>query len=321
MDCPRPISVCIIDRSNTSVCSTSGVTESRFPSRSIAIHNTMDVNQQLVSPLTRLIGVSPGDVNIKRCRRSISRARLGGDLSAIIVDYIGSINIGLGATSRRLLACIDNLNPALTGGVIRCHGRGKTFTSHTRLGGIPHLKPSTFRRYTNFLHVPKTEGPLSGDTIRPRHCTLIRRVTGSRKIAIGRLIRSGSLRGGVSVGGCIATRINVPALVSVVTRLSGPNLSPHKRIRGFRFSTDVGAVRSLRRNVIIPNVMAGVAGFNTFMSVNIRGSKLIRISRVSGHCVDSPDRIIGLRRRIVIEIARISLGHGHVTLSVGKMGW
>lgn len=317
--CSHGMRIFIIDRGKTSVCSTSGVTHSRFPRCSIAIHNTIDVNHHLVSPLTRLIGVSPGDVNIKRCRRSIRRNTLGGDLSRAIRDYMGLINIGIGATDGRLLACVSKLNPALTRGVISCQARRKPFRSHHRLLGMPHVKRGTFRRDTNFLHVRSNGGPLSGSTIRPRDCPVIRLVTGSLGYAIARLVDGGRLGGGLSLGGCIASGIKVPALLSVVRRLSGPKHSPHRAVRMFSFSPAIGAVRSLGRKRILPNVIAGVAGFNYFISINVGRGKLIRVSRLTSHFVDSPARIISVRRRIGMGILDISLIHGQIRLSVGKV--
>lgn len=318
--CSHRLRMFMMDRSKTSVCSTSGATQSRFPRCSIAIHKTMSVNHQLVSPLTRLIGVSTGSVKIKRCRRSISRALLGGSLSRAIRDYIGLMNIGLGATDHRLLACVSKLNPTLTRGVISCHARGKPFDSHGRLLGMPEVKTGTFRRYTKFLHVPRTGGPLSGSTIRPRDCPVIRRVTGSLGYAMSRLVGDGRLHDQVSVGGCIAPAIKLPALASVVRRLSGPKHSPQRRVRIFRFSGGMGAVRSLARKVRLPNVIGGVAGFNYFMSVKVGRGNLIRMSRLTSGFIDSPAAMIDVRRRMQIGIVDVSLRHGHVRLAVGKLG-
>lgn len=318
--CSHRMRIFIIDRSKTSVCSTSGATHRRFPSCSMAMHNTMSVNEELVSPLTRLIGVSTGSVNIKRCRRSISRAGLGTSLSRAMRDYIGLINIGIGATDGRLLACISKLNPALTRGVISCHARGNPFRSHHRLLGIPEVKTGTCRRYTKFLHVPRTGGPLSGSTIRPRDCPVIRRVTGSLGYAMTSLVGSGRLHDGVSLGGCIASAINLPALASVLRRLSGPKESPHRGVRMFRFSGGMHALSSLRRKVRLPNVIAGVAGFNYFISVNVGRGKLIRISRLTSHFIDGPTSIMHVRRRMHIGIVDVSRRQGHVRLAVGKLG-
>lgn len=313
------VRVFVIDRRKTSVCSTSGVTQSRFPSCSIAMHNTISVNEQLVSPLTRLMGVSPGSVNIKRCRRSISRAGLGGSLSRAMRGYMGLMNIGLGATDDRLLACVSKLNPRLTRGVIGCHTRGNTFASHGRLVGMPHVNTGTFRRYTNFLHVPRTGGPLSGATMRPRDCYVMRRVTGSLNYDMTRLVTGQRLHLGVGPRHCLSPAINVPALGSVLRRLSGPKHSPHKPVGVFRFSGGIHAVDSLHRNVRLPNVMKGVAGFNTFISVNVGRGKLMRLSRLTSEFVSSPGRMISVRRRVHMGMLDVSVSQGHVRLAVGKI--
>ncbi len=316
---PTKMEIFVIDRSKTSVCSTSSITHTRFPRCSIAIHNTISVNHHLVSPLTRLIGVSPGSLKINRCRRSISRKLLGRALSGAIRDYIGGINMGLGATDDCLLDCISKVNPTLTRGVIRCHSKRNTCTDHQSLLGIGQLNSGTFRRYTNFLHVRNTSGPLSGSTIRPRTCRVISHVTTSLKIAAKRLIKGTSLYSGVSTSSCISNSFNLPAVGSVLGRLHGPNHSPHRSTRRFRFTRSVGAVRSLGANVRLPNVIAGVATFKTFISVKVGRGNLVRISRVNIGNRTSPSGILGLRRRIGIAILSMSLSHDHVNLEL--RGW
>lgn len=316
LDSP-PIGI-FIGRSKTSVCSTDRITTTRFPSLSIAIQKTVDVTQQLRSPLTRLIGVSPGSVNIKRCRRSISRGQLGRGLSRAVRDYIGCIKMSLGVTSHRLLACMSNVAPTITGGVIRCHGTGNTFRSQGSLLGIGGLNPGTFRRTTNFLQVHSNGGPLSGATIRPRDCPVISRVTTSLKVPLTRVPRTASHLGQLRVHQCAARATKRLALRSVLRRLRGPNHSPHRRFACTHFRRNVGRVASLGPNVALRNAIAGIAGFKTFISIKIRRSKLIRVSRLTSHFIDSPGSVIGIKRIIGIQILRMSAQLGQVNLSVGR---
>lgn len=299
--------ICVImDRTNTSICSTSGLTTRRFPRCSISLHSTISVTEHLRSPLTRLIGVSPGTVNINRCRRSVPRGRLSTTLSNIIRSYMGSINISLGATSPSLLLHISNISSTVTGGVTTCERRGNAFASHSRLGGIPGLNPGTFRRYTNFLEVSRSGRILSGATIRPRSCP-----TTGRLLGVYNISRDSIHKNGVStVGSTIRARnadtlttqlsVNRPALGSVVSRLNGPNESPHRRLPRPVLEASIVNVRSLGRNVRLGNAMHGIVSFNTFISIKIRRSKLIRVSRVAGHCVGRPSSILGINSVIAI---------------------
>lgn len=322
---PRGIRCIVMGRTKTSICSTDGLTARRFPGFSIKREDTASVTEHLRSPLTRLMGVSPRSVNIKRCRRSVGRGGLKRTLNNIMRSYMGGINISLGATSSPLLSCVSNVSKALTGGVITCERRGKGFRGEGRLLGMPGLKPGTFRRYTKFVEVRNKAGPLSKADMRPRSCRTTKGLLRGRNFGPRSVTNNGLANLSLAVGSCggLTRRLKVKrvALQSVIGRLRGPTHSPQSRVPGPVLEASILSVGSLGRKVVLGKAIQGIVSFNMFISVKIRRSKLIRVSRVASHFVGRPLRTIDMKSIMSMGIVDISLRGGQVRLAVEKVRW
>ncbi len=308
----------VIGRTNTSMCSTSRCTSRRFPSFSRKREDTISVTEELRSPLTRLMGVSPGSVKINRCRRSVGRGRLARSLAKMIRGMMGRIKISLGATSMDLLGCMTKVKGAATGGVVGCERRGKDFGSEGRLLGIGGLNGGACRRYTKFVGISGPRCPLSGAAVRPRSCSTACGLLRGLGCDTRSVKDSGLGLSGVGLRR-VSRRLSVKrrALGSVVGRLGGPNHSPHSSVPGPVLEGGILSVRSLRVNVVVRKAIEGVISFKTFISVKIRRSKLIRVSRlITSGFMGRPLSVIDIKSVISIGILSMSLGEGEVGLSV-----
>lgn len=306
----------IINKTNTSIYSTSKLTTQKFPNLNISLHNTISITHHLQNPLTKLIKINPKSININQYQHNINQTQLTHKLNTIIKNYINTININLNTTSIPLLTHITNLTHIITQNIITWHNKNNQFQNHQQLLKINHLKPKTFKQYTNFLHINHNNNPLNTSTIHPKTYPIIKHILTTTQQTLKNLINNNNKLHNLKTSNFTNKKFNIPTITNIIKKLKKPNHNPHPKFKTTQFTNNIKTINNLQPNIILKNTITNITNFNTFININIHQNNLIHISSLSNKFIKNPHTIIKTNNIIKIKILKINLQHKHITLTI-----
>jgi uncharacterized protein len=229
---------------------------------------------------------------------------------------VNKVGVNINTASHSLLQYVSGIGAKLAENIVQYRIENGAFTERTEIKKVPRLGAKAYEQAVAFLRIKNAKNPLDDSAVHPESYAVANLMAKSTQKNLTELIGNKELIATISLENFTTDTIGMPSLKDIVKELEKPGLDPRKKVSTFAFNPNIKTIHDLKQGQILPGIVNNITNFGCFVSLGIKESGLVHISKLSKGYVGNVNDIVHLNQPVKVRVEEVDLDRKRIQLSL-----
>jgi uncharacterized protein len=312
----KDLQVYIVNEAGASIYSASKIAREEFPNYDVTVRGSVSIGRRLADPLAELVKIDAKSIGVGQYQHDVDQNKLKLKLDSVVGSCVNRVGVNINTASASLLSHVSGIGPKLAENIVNYRKEQGAFTDRKQVKKVPRLGAKAYEQAIAFLRIKDSLNPLDDSAVHPESYTVVNHIAKSLKINIPDLIGDKELLASISLENFTTDTIGIPTLKDIITELEKPGLDPRKKVSSFEFNTNIKTINDLKQGQILPGLVNNITNFGCFVSIGIKESGLVHISKLSKGYVGNVSDVVHLNQQVKVRVEEVDTIRKRVQLSM-----
>ena len=313
---PKSVQIFSVNEAGASIYSASKIARQEFPKYDITVRGAISIGRRLADPLAELVKIDPKSIGVGQYQHDIEQTLLKNELQTVVERCVNKVGVNVNTASHSLLQYVSGIGARLAENIVQYRIENGPFTERIEIKKVPRLGAKAYEQAVAFLRIKNAKNPLDDSAVHPESYTVANRMAKSIQKNLSELIGNKELLATISLENFTTDTIGMPSLKDIVKELEKPGLDPRKKVSTFAFNPNIKTIQDLTQGQILPGIVNNITNFGCFVSLGIKESGLIHISKLSKGYVGNVNDIVHLNQPVKVRVEEVDLDRKRIQLSM-----
>jgi uncharacterized protein len=313
---PKSVQIFSVNEAGASIYSASKIARQEFPKYDVTVRGAISIGRRLADPLAELVKIDPKSIGIGQYQHDIEQTLLKNELQTVVERCVNKVGVNINTASHSLLQYVSGIGAKLAENIVQYRIENGAFTERTEIKKVPRLGAKAYEQAVAFLRIKNAKNPLDDSAVHPESYAVANLMAKSTQKNLTELIGNKELIATISLENFTTDTIGMPSLKDIVKELEKPGLDPRKKVSTFAFNPNIKTIRDLKQGQILPGIVNNITNFGCFVSLGIKESGLVHISKLSKGYVGNVNDIVHLNQPVKVRVEEVDLDRKRIQLSL-----
>ena len=310
------IPVFVISEAGASIYSASKIAREEFPEQDVTVRGAISIGRRLQDPLAELVKIDPKSIGVGQYQHDVDQGRLKDELDIVVSSCVNLIGVNINTASKSLLASVSGIGEKLAENIVKYRNEKGVFLSRKAIKEVPRLGNKAFEQAAGFLRIKNASNALDNSGVHPESYHIVSKMAKKLKVTEKQLIGNTTLINKLILTDFSTEKVGLPTLQDIKKELEKPGVDPREKAKVFAYNSLIKTIDDVKTGMILPGIVNNVTNFGCFVSIGIKESGLIHISKLSNTFVKDPNDIVQLEQHIQVKVLSVDLKRKRIQLEL-----
>ncbi len=312
----KKIPIFVISEAGASIYSASKIAREEFPEQDVTVRGAISIGRRLQDPLAELVKIDPKSIGVGQYQHDVDQGRLKDELDNVVSHCVNLIGVNINTASKSLLASVSGIGEKLAENIVKYRNEKGVFLSRKAIKEVPRLGNKAFEQAAGFLRIKNASNALDNSGVHPESYHIVSKMAKKLKVSEKELIGNTTLLNQLILTDFISEKVGLPTLQDIKKELEKPGVDPREKAKVFAYNSLIKTIEDVKTGMILPGIVNNVTNFGCFVSIGIKESGLIHISKLSNTFVKDPNDIVQLEQHIQVKVLSVDLERKRIQLEL-----
>ncbi len=310
------IEIFVISEAGASIYSASKIAREEFPNKDITVRGAISIGRRLQDPLAELVKIEAKSIGVGQYQHDVDQNKLKFELDSVVSSCVNSVGVNINTASVPLLASVSGIGQKLAENIVKFRTEYGKFKTRKTIQKVPRLGAKAYEQAAGFLRIKNGDNPLDNSGVHPESYPIVKRMAQKLKISEQDLIANKTLINQLNLNDFTTDKAGLFTLQDIKKELEKPGLDPRDKAKAFSYNAQVKTIEDIKIGMQLPGIVNNVTNFGCFVSIGIKESGLIHISKLSDTFVKDPNDIVKLQQQVMVRVLSVDLERKRIQLEL-----
>lgn len=312
----KDMEVFIVNEAGASIYSASKIARDEFPNYDVTVRGSVSIGRRLADPLAELVKIEAKSIGVGQYQHDVDQTKLKEELDRVVEFCVNKVGININTASSSLLSYVSGIGPKLADNIVAYRTEKGAFTDRKQIKKVPRLGAKAYEQSVAFLRIKDAKNPLDDSAVHPESYAIVNKMAKDLAVDISTLIGNKELVSSLQLDKYCTDTIGLLSLKDIVTEIEKPGLDPRKKVKTFEFNPTIKSITDLKVGQILPGIINNVTNFGCFVTIGIKESGLVHISKISKGYVGNVSDVVHLNQQVQVRVEEVDTTRKRIQLSM-----